>query len=153
MLAVWPHQTNPYWSNEMTKMSWCDWITCYISAAEIQSNWILWRHLDWEGVRLHTLIIIKLLMHLDHSFSYFCSVLLNRYVECTGSAMQALTFFKKLYPKHRTEEIDNSIAKAICYIEDTQNLDGSWYCILLYIIICFDSNDCIMTLSTIHFDS
>nr|WJJ60806.1 lupeol synthase [Astragalus membranaceus var. membranaceus] len=59
---------------------------------------------------------------------FFEDTMIEReYVECTGSAMQALTFFKKLYPKHRTEEIDNSIAKAICYIEDTQNLDGSWY--------------------------
>ncbi|RVW60211.1 Beta-amyrin synthase [Vitis vinifera] len=32
----------------------------------------------------------------------------HEYVECTASAIQALVLFKKLYPRHRTEEIDNS---------------------------------------------
>ncbi|MED6224428.1 Lupeol synthase [Stylosanthes scabra] len=49
------------------------------------------------------------------------------YVECTSSAVQALVLFRKLYPNHRREEIDNCISKAIQYIEDTQNPDGSWY--------------------------
>ncbi|XP_028785794.1 lupeol synthase [Neltuma alba] len=49
------------------------------------------------------------------------------YVECTGSAMQGLALFRKLYPKHRRTEIDHSIAKAAQYLEDTQNPDGSWY--------------------------
>ncbi|XP_057761704.1 lupeol synthase-like [Arachis stenosperma] len=49
------------------------------------------------------------------------------YVECTSSAVQALVLFKKLYPNHRRKEIDHSISKAIQYIEDTQNPDGSWY--------------------------
>ncbi|XP_027358215.1 lupeol synthase isoform X3 [Abrus precatorius] len=49
------------------------------------------------------------------------------YVECTGSALQALSLFRKLYPKHRRKEIDHSISKAIRFIENTQNPDGSWY--------------------------
>ena len=35
--------------------------------------------------------------------------------------------FKKLYPEHRTEEIDNFITNATKYIEDQQMPDGSWF--------------------------
>ncbi|KAF3956067.1 hypothetical protein CMV_018779 [Castanea mollissima] len=38
------------------------------------------------------------------------------YVECTSAAIQALTLFKKLYPEHRREEIENCIAKAAEFI-------------------------------------
>ena len=55
------------------------------------------------------------------------------YAECTGSAIQALVLFKKLYPRHRETEIKNSIANAVQFLEDTQTANGSWYgsCILL----------------------
>ncbi|CAJ1951644.1 unnamed protein product [Sphenostylis stenocarpa] len=49
------------------------------------------------------------------------------YVECSGSAVQGLVLFRKLYPKHRREEIDHCISKAIHFIENKQNPDGSWY--------------------------
>ncbi|KAK8575848.1 hypothetical protein V6N13_032840 [Hibiscus sabdariffa] len=49
----------------------------------------------------------------------------GRYVECTSYAMQALVLAKKLYPKQRTNEIDNSIKKAANFIEDSQYPDGS----------------------------
>ncbi|KAI4352998.1 hypothetical protein L6164_007197 [Bauhinia variegata] len=49
------------------------------------------------------------------------------YVECTGSAMQGLALFRKLYPKHRRKEINECISKAIRFIENSQNPDGSWY--------------------------
>lgn len=59
---------------------------------------------------------------------FFEDVLIEReYVECTSSAIQALTLFKKLYPHHRRKEVDNCISRAIDYIEETQNPDGSWY--------------------------
>ncbi|XP_030971550.1 cycloartenol synthase-like isoform X4 [Quercus lobata] len=48
------------------------------------------------------------------------------YVECTSAAIQALTLFKKLYPEHRREEIENCIAKAAEFIEKIQASDGSW---------------------------
>ncbi|KAJ1410213.1 Terpenoid cyclases/protein prenyltransferase alpha-alpha toroid [Sesbania bispinosa] len=51
----------------------------------------------------------------------------HEYVECTASAIEALILFKKLYPKHRKEEIENSIVKGIQFIEDIQTADGSWY--------------------------
>ncbi|KAL6335549.1 hypothetical protein AAG906_030678 [Vitis piasezkii] len=54
-------------------------------------------------------------------------VIEHEYVECTASAIQALVLFKKLYPRHRTEEIDNFITNATKYIEDQQMPDGSWY--------------------------
>ncbi|KAJ6407946.1 hypothetical protein OIU84_011285 [Salix udensis] len=49
------------------------------------------------------------------------------YVECTSAAIQALTLFKKLYPGHRSEEIESCIRKAIVFIESIQEKDGSWY--------------------------
>nr|BBI55112.1 multifunctional oxidosqualene cyclase [Bauhinia forficata] len=51
----------------------------------------------------------------------------HEYVECTGSAIQALVLFKKLYPEHRRKEIDNFIANAVRYLENKQRADGSWY--------------------------
>ncbi|KNA11322.1 hypothetical protein SOVF_136370 [Spinacia oleracea] len=59
---------------------------------------------------------------------FFEDVLIEReYVECTSSAIQSLTLFKKLYPGHRKKEIERCIAKGLHYIEETQNPDGSWY--------------------------
>nr|AIW81530.1 cycloartenol synthase protein [Dioscorea composita] len=49
------------------------------------------------------------------------------YVECTSASIQALTSFKKLYPKHRREEIESCIKKAVEFIEKIQKPDGSWY--------------------------
>ncbi|CAE5957669.1 unnamed protein product [Arabidopsis arenosa] len=51
----------------------------------------------------------------------------REYVECTSSVIQALVMFKKLYPDHRTKEIDVTIEKALNFIESTQEADGSWY--------------------------
>ncbi|KAK8492907.1 hypothetical protein V6N13_093964 [Hibiscus sabdariffa] len=51
----------------------------------------------------------------------------HEHVECTSSAMQTLALVKKLYPEHRTKEIDNCIRKAANFIEDSQYPDGSWY--------------------------
>ncbi|KAK8943606.1 Cycloartenol synthase [Platanthera guangdongensis] len=49
------------------------------------------------------------------------------YVECTSASIQALTSFKKIYPGHRREEIENCIKKAASFIENIQRPDGSWY--------------------------
>ncbi|XP_042440099.1 cycloartenol synthase 2-like [Zingiber officinale] len=49
------------------------------------------------------------------------------YVECTSSAIQALTSFRKIYPGHRREEIDNCINKSARFLEKMQRDDGSWY--------------------------
>ncbi|GAB2225948.1 hypothetical protein Droror1_Dr00021729 [Drosera rotundifolia] len=51
----------------------------------------------------------------------------HEYVECTASSIDALVLFKKLYPKHRNDEITNSIRNATRYLKDTQKPDGSWY--------------------------
>lgn len=59
---------------------------------------------------------------------FFEDTLIEReYVECTGSAMQALYLFTKLHPTHKAKEIHHCLSKAIHYIENTQNPDGSWY--------------------------
>ncbi|KAI7989553.1 Cycloartenol Synthase [Camellia lanceoleosa] len=49
------------------------------------------------------------------------------YVECTSAAIQALTSFKKLYPGHRREDIENCIERATIFIEKIQAPNGSWY--------------------------
>ncbi|GAB2289843.1 CRISPR-associated protein 1 [Dionaea muscipula] len=49
------------------------------------------------------------------------------YVECTSAAIQALASFKKSYPGHRREEIENCIDKAVRFIQKIQEPDGSWY--------------------------
>lgn len=54
-------------------------------------------------------------------------VIEREYVECTSSVIQALVIFKKLYPDHRTREINRTIEKAVKFIESTQETDGSWY--------------------------
>ncbi|KAL7190044.1 hypothetical protein ACSBR1_039649 [Camellia fascicularis] len=49
------------------------------------------------------------------------------YVECTSAAIQALTSFKKLYPGHQREDIENCIERAAIFIEKIQAPNGSWY--------------------------
>ncbi|CAL1376868.1 unnamed protein product [Linum trigynum] len=49
------------------------------------------------------------------------------YVECTSSSIQALVMLRKLHPTHRVDEIDEFIFKAVKFIEDVQQPDGSWY--------------------------
>lgn len=58
---------------------------------------------------------------------YEDAVIEREYVECTGSAIEALVLFKKWLPGHRQMEIESCINRAVQYIEDTQELDGSWY--------------------------
>jgi squalene cyclase len=49
------------------------------------------------------------------------------YVECTSGVIQGLTAFRKHYPGHRREEIDNCIQKADSFIQSIQRSDGSWF--------------------------
>ncbi|XP_019189488.1 PREDICTED: beta-amyrin synthase-like [Ipomoea nil] len=59
---------------------------------------------------------------------FFADIVIeHEYVECTSSAIQAFVLFKKLYPGHRTKEIDNFITSAAKYLENVQMPDGSWY--------------------------
>ncbi|KAH9602731.1 hypothetical protein KSS87_019997 [Heliosperma pusillum] len=54
-------------------------------------------------------------------------VIEHEYVECTGSAIEALVLFQEIYPMHRKEEIEKFIAKASNFIEEIQFPNGSWY--------------------------
>ncbi|CAI0420766.1 unnamed protein product [Linum tenue] len=49
------------------------------------------------------------------------------YVECTSSSIHALVMLRKLHPTHRVKEIEEFIFKAVKFIEDVQQPDGSWY--------------------------
>ncbi|KAJ4963313.1 hypothetical protein NE237_023252 [Protea cynaroides] len=51
----------------------------------------------------------------------------HEYVECTGSAIQDLVLFKKLYPGHREKDINKFTEKALPFVQQTQMPDGSWY--------------------------
>ncbi|KAK7359685.1 hypothetical protein VNO77_01648 [Canavalia gladiata] len=51
----------------------------------------------------------------------------HEHVECTGTTIEALVLFKKLYPEHRKKEIENFIGNGVGYLEDIQTADGSWY--------------------------
>ncbi|XP_027173656.1 lupeol synthase-like isoform X2 [Coffea eugenioides] len=67
-------------------------------------------------------------MEMFNPTDLFGDVIIERgYVECTSSAIQTLLLFKKLHPGHRESEIERCISKALAYIEDEQEQDGSWY--------------------------
>ncbi|CDP10848.1 unnamed protein product [Coffea canephora] len=76
----------------------------------------------WEPVRAYRW------MEKFNPTDFLEDVLIEReYVECTSSAIQALSLFKKLYPGHRKAEVESCISRAIDYIENEQEDDGSWY--------------------------
>ncbi|XP_058113469.1 cycloartenol synthase-like isoform X1 [Magnolia sinica] len=67
-------------------------------------------------------------MELFNPSEFFEDIVIDyQYPECTSSAIQALTLFRKLYPGHRKQEIEQCISKAMDFIEKTQESDGSWY--------------------------
>ncbi|GFP95103.1 beta-amyrin synthase 2 [Phtheirospermum japonicum] len=52
--------------------------------------------------------------------------------DCTAEGLKccllfSIVVFKKLFPEHRTKEIEIFIEKAVGYIADVQNPNGSWY--------------------------
>ncbi|KAH7839805.1 hypothetical protein Vadar_009106 [Vaccinium darrowii] len=57
----------------------------------------------------------------------FADIVLERErVENTGSVIEALLSFKRLYPGYRAKEIDTSVAAAVRFLENTQQPNGSW---------------------------
>ncbi|KZV26777.1 Beta-amyrin synthase [Dorcoceras hygrometricum] len=67
-------------------------------------------------------------LELFNPTEFFADIVIeHEYVECTGSAIQALVLFKKLYPEDQKKEIENFITKAVGYLENIQCLNGSWY--------------------------
>ncbi|KAI3824568.1 hypothetical protein L1987_06031 [Smallanthus sonchifolius] len=58
----------------------------------------------------------------------FANIVVEKeYVENTASIIQALLAFKRLHPRHREDEIEVSVAKAVRFLEGKQWHDGSWY--------------------------
>jgi lanosterol synthase len=49
------------------------------------------------------------------------------YPECTTAVLLSLSFFKKLYPSHRIDEIEVVSRRAVEYIRKSQRDDGSWF--------------------------
>lgn len=73
-----------------------------------------------------------------------CVQQIDRSVECTSSATQALVMFRELYPGYRDEEIKNCIKGASKFIESKQRKDGTWYlkssCLLYDVIHSFNAH-------------
>ncbi|WCJ39157.1 Lupeol synthase [Euphorbia peplus] len=51
----------------------------------------------------------------------------QEFMECTASVLESFVLFKKLHPEYRQKDVETAVAKATQYIENTQNIDGSWY--------------------------
>ncbi|WCJ27412.1 Lupeol synthase [Euphorbia peplus] len=49
------------------------------------------------------------------------------YMECTASVIESFVLFKELHPEYKKKELEISVGRAIQYVENTQNSDGSWY--------------------------
>ncbi|XP_062174281.1 beta-amyrin synthase-like [Alnus glutinosa] len=76
----------------------------------------------WEPVRAQNWL------ELLNPTEFFKDIVVeHEHLECTASAIQALVLFKKLYPEHRKEEIEDFIKNAVQFIQDIQLPDGSWY--------------------------
>ncbi|EFH64023.1 hypothetical protein ARALYDRAFT_477065 [Arabidopsis lyrata subsp. lyrata] len=76
----------------------------------------------WEPTRAYEW------MELLNPTEFMANTMVERkFVECTSSVIQALDLFRKLYPDHRTKEINKSIKKAVQFIQGKQTADGSWY--------------------------
>ncbi|KAL1851101.1 Lanosterol synthase (Oxidosqualene--lanosterol cyclase) [Diaporthe australafricana] len=49
------------------------------------------------------------------------------YPECTTAVLTSLCLFRKHFPKHRVQDINTCIERAIGFIKASQRPDGSWY--------------------------
>ncbi|KAJ8447596.1 hypothetical protein Cgig2_031209 [Carnegiea gigantea] len=66
-------------------------------------------------------------LELLNPIEFFADIVIeHQYAECTGSAVQALILFNKLYPEHRKKEIATFMEKATKFLEDTQYPNGGW---------------------------
>jgi hypothetical protein len=74
----------------------------------------------------------------------YCVQQIDRSVECTSSAIQALVMFREMYPRYRDQEIKKCIKGASKFIESKQQKDGTWYlkssCILYDVIHFFNAH-------------
>ncbi|KAH7839666.1 hypothetical protein Vadar_007066 [Vaccinium darrowii] len=58
----------------------------------------------------------------------FVDIVVEReHVENTASIIEALLSFKHLYPGYRANEIDTSVERAVHFLENRQQPNGSWY--------------------------
>ena len=54
----------------------------------------------------------------------WCRALTRR---CSTSVLSALTYFAKLDPNYRADEVKRCVKKTIDWIHSVQRPDGSWY--------------------------
>ncbi|XP_031129627.1 dammarenediol II synthase-like [Ipomoea triloba] len=79
-------------------------------------------------------------MQLLNPSEFFADIVVEKqHVEPTGSVISALVAFRCQYPNYKPKEIDISITKAVQYLEEQQQADGSWYG---YWGICFLYGTC-----------
>ncbi|XP_019178856.1 PREDICTED: dammarenediol II synthase-like [Ipomoea nil] len=79
-------------------------------------------------------------MQLLNPCEFFADIVVEReHIEPTGTIISAFSAFRCQYPNYRPIEIDLSIAKAVQWLENQQEADGSWYG---YWGICFLYGTC-----------
>ena len=79
----------------------------------------------WEN---NSLSIVGINLQLLNPTEMFADIIIeHEYVECTGSAIQALVSFKREHPNYREKDVDNFIARAVEYLENEQKSNGGWY--------------------------
>nr|XP_033803079.1 lanosterol synthase isoform X2 [Geotrypetes seraphini] len=68
-----------------------------------------------------------LLLELLNPSEVFGNIMIDyTYVECTSAVMQALKHFQDHFPKHRTQEIRETLQNGLEYCRRVQHTDGSW---------------------------
>nr|GMD04321.1 dammarenediol II synthase-like [Ipomoea batatas] len=79
-------------------------------------------------------------MELLNPSEFFADAVVEKeHIEPTGTIISAFVAFRCQYPNYRPIEIDMSIAKAVQFLENQQQPDGSWYG---YWGICFLYGTC-----------
>jgi len=122
-----------------------DTLTSIMFAIGSQPFWDFSEHCCWSPVRKkYILIWTPLILFFKCVRANSCVQQIDRSVECTSSAIQALVMFRELYPGYRDEEIKKCIKGASKFIESKQRKDGTWYlkssCLLYAVIHSFNAH-------------
>ncbi|KAB1212043.1 Lupeol synthase [Morella rubra] len=129
--AMYRHISKGAWTFSMQDHGWqvsdctAEGLKVALLFSQMSSD-LVGERMDRE--RFYDAVNVILSLQKFNPTEFFEDTLIEReYVECTSSAVQGLTLFRKFYPRHRRIEIDCAIYRALQYIEDVQELDGSWY--------------------------
>ncbi|KAK7856909.1 cycloartenol synthase [Quercus suber] len=121
--------TRSYQWLESKRLSYMSWDSAHGSYVSSGCSFYPMLQVYWNDAEIiFAMSVVSINFQLINPAETFGDIVIDYpYVECTSAAIQALTLFKKLFPEHRREEIENCIAKAAEFIEKIQASDGSWY--------------------------